>query len=267
MGTLGHNVGMKLGRYFLVWLLATLTLAAAEQARTWTDIQGRTLTAVFVEANAQEVTVRLASGDLAHIPRANLSADDLAYADKAQANRPITALVEVSRVTLSTSTSVAKGIQTVADQTGYNVTVTNQSALLGQDLNVEYRIFFRQGAQGKSISSQPLMNLGGSEKIPKLESRAKTSFRTNGATINRKSPAPLSANAGTNAKPNAWPNGGQETVSDEIEGVWVRVYQGDQIVGEYVSADTLRKEGWPDASGTPAKAAGKKKAAAPAPAK
>ncbi len=249
---------MKFGGYFMLWLLVALTLAAAEQARTWTDTQGRTLTGIFVEANKQEVTVRLDNGGVVHLPRTSLSADDLAYADKAEANRPIATIVEVSRVTFSTNTSVAKGIQTVADKIGYNITVTNQSLFNGQAMRVDYRIYWRQGAQGKSIASQPLSKQSGSESFPKLESRGNNSFRTSMVTINRKSPAP-----GNNGKSNnSWPNGSTETVADEIEGIWVKVFQGEQQVGEYLSGESLRTDGW---SNTPAAApakAGKKKAPA-----
>lgn len=256
---------MRSIRLPLLWLLFMLPLARADQPHTWTDTKGRTLSGDFVEANAQEITVRLENGQTVKIPRAMLSADDLDFADKAQANRPIKVTIEVSRAIFSTKISNAEKIQTISDQTGYNITLSNSSIFPGQNLRVEYQIFYRKGAAGQSTSLQPQMHQGGSETIDKIEAQGKKNFRTTAVTLAKQTPRTVNLSNGTTMI-YTWPNGGQSTVSDQIDGIWVRVIQNEKMIGEYTSSDSLSKAGWPADGGTAPAAAKKKTPAKPAPA-
>lgn len=250
----------------LVWIAILLPLVGAAESHTWTDTTGRTLNGEFVEANAQEVTVRLENGQTVKIPRTMLSAADLDYADKAQANRPIKVSIETSRAVFSTKTSNTQQLQTVNDSTGYNVTISNLSLIPGQNLKVEYQIFYRKGVHGKTISSQPQMHQGGSEAIDKIEAQGKKNFRTSTVAIAKQTPRSVMSSSGNTMITYTWPNGGQETVSDQIDGVWVRVIQNEKVISEYVSSDSLAKAGWPDDGGSAPAAAKKKAPAKPAPA-
>ena len=55
---------------------ATMILAYAASARTWTDVQGRKLEADLVSSNGTEVTLKLDSGKTVSIPLAKLSGED-----------------------------------------------------------------------------------------------------------------------------------------------------------------------------------------------
>jgi hypothetical protein len=252
---------MKRLPIILAWLLAVGTLSALETARTWTDTEGRTLTGVFVEATTQEVTVQRDDGSLTHIPRALLVAADLAYADKVQAARPITVLIEASRTQINQSkTTETKEIITVAQDLGFGITLTNQSKQAGQNLRVDYQLYYRRGAAGKSIMAQPLEHQGGSDPIAKLESLEKLNFRTTAVTIRNQTPRTVDRANGTLEY--RWPTGTQETVYDKLDGIWVRVYQNGALIGEYLSSEDYRKDGWP--APAPAAPGGKKKAPGPA---
>ncbi len=242
---------MRSIRLPLIWLLIVLPLARADLPHTWTDTTGRTLNGEFVEANGQEVTVRLENGQTVKIPRAMLSAADLDFADKAQANRPIKVTIEASRAVFSTKTSKDTQIKTVSDQTGYNVTISSQSLIPGQNLRVEYRIFYRKAVQGQSITSQPQVHVAGSESIDKLEPQGKKSFRTTAVALSKQTP--MTVTSGSTTTIYTWHNGSQETVADQIDGIWVRVIQNEKIISEYTSSDSLSKAGWPDAGSSAVK--------------
>jgi hypothetical protein len=67
-----------------LWLLAGMTVSLAEEApRKWTNTAGQSFEGTFVSASADKITIRRADGKVFEVERAKLSADDLAYADKA----------------------------------------------------------------------------------------------------------------------------------------------------------------------------------------
>ena len=239
---------MKCSIPLLVCLFAADSLFALEPSRTWTDPQGRTLTGTFVEANVQEVTVQRDNGTLVHIPRTMLSKDDLAYADQAQAAKPIAVVIEVSRTQIGPSnTNETTQITTMTQTMGFSVTLNNQSKQAGQNLKVEYQIYYRKGEPGKSIMTQPLEHKGGVNAIAALDALQKVNFRTDGVTITHRTPRTV--DNGTITTEYRWPTGGQETVDDKVDGIWVRVFQNDHLIGEYISSEDYRKGGWP---GSPA---------------
>jgi hypothetical protein len=253
---------MKRFILLLVWAFAAAMLPALETSRTWTDTQGRTLTGVFMEANVQEVTVKRDDGTVVRIARALLSKADLDYADQAQAAKPIAVGIEASRAQIGgTKTSETKEITTVSQQMGFSITLTNQSKQAGQNLRVEYQIYYRKGQPGVSILKQPLDHQGGSQAIDKIDTLEKTNFRTTAVTITNQTPK--TTTDGNITTTYHWPSGGQETVYDKLDGIWVRVYQNDELIGEYLSSEDYRKDAWPGAT-PPATGAKKKAAAAPA---
>lgn len=224
-------------RISLPWLFLLLTTGAvAGELHLWTNKDGRTVQAEFVEMSATDVTIRREDGQTFKVPKDALSDEDLAFAAKADANRPITVKLEVSRAMFSTnSTHTVSEIKTT-EKWGYNITVNNTGSVTGQNLRVDYILFLRHSpGPGKSISLQPLVRQVGSEPIPKLERLGKFSFRS--ATV-----ALISLKLQNGYYWSA--TGDSSTASDELEGIWVRVYQNDRVIGEYTSAESFRKEDW-----------------------
>lgn len=220
----------------LVLLLTAFCVCAAE-AHLWTDTQGRTLKGEFVEATAKEVTVRRDDGTVVRIDRSLLSAEDLAYADKEQANRPIAVRIEVSRGKFSSQRSETTSRITTMEKWGYEIKVTNTTNLTGQNVRVEYRLFVRKAAApgAKAPKDTSLTGKAGQHTVGSLNGRGVESFRTD--TIDTKvielQPGYVWGETNNN-----------DAVTDKLEGIWLRVYQNDKIIGEYLSADSLRKEGW-----------------------
>ncbi len=224
-------------RVSLLWLYLLLTAGAvAGELHQWTNKDGRTVQAEFVELSATDVTIRREDGQTFKVPKDSLSDEDLAYAAKADANRPISVKLEVSRAMFSSNSTHTVSEITTTENWGYNITVSNTGSVPGQNLRVEYLLFLRHSpGPGKSISLQPLVRQAGSEPISKLERLGKFSFRS--ATV-----ALISLKLQNGYY---WSSTGDSaTSSDELEGIWVRVYQNDRVIGEYTSADSFLKEGW-----------------------
>ncbi len=247
---------MKFPVIVLLGMLVAASGWAQEVARTWTDLQGRSLTGVFVEANAQEITVQREDGPVVHIARTLLSPDDLAYADKAQAAKPITLTIGASRARFGSKRSETPGEVVTVEDWGYSFTLTNASGLTGQNLRADYRLFYRRTREAGvgDPATQPLVHQVGTEAIAKLDPKGSQTFRTSAVGV-----------TATQLVEGTWVATGTNTfVNTKFEGVWLRVYQSDKLIGEYLSSEELRKDGWPVA--TPAAKAGRKKPAAAAPA-
>jgi hypothetical protein len=247
---------MKFSVIVLIAMLAAASGLAQEVARTWTDLQGRTLTGVFVEANTQEITVQREDGSVVHLARTLLSPDDLAYADKAQAAKPITLTIGASRARFGSKRSETPGEVVTVEDWGYSFTLTNSSGLTGQNLRADYRLFYRRTKEagvGDPVT-QPLVHQSGTEDIAKLDPKGTLTFRTSAVSV-----------TSTQLVEGTWLATGTSTfVNTKFEGIWLRVYQNDKQIGEYLSSEELRKDGWPGA--TPAAKAGRKKpVTAPAP--
>jgi hypothetical protein len=191
---------------------------------------------------------------VSHIPRTSLSADDLAYADKAQAAKPISVTIEASRSKFTTKRTEAANLTTFVDGWGFNVNLTNPTLLTGQNLRAEYALYYRRTKKmGDDLATQPLAHQTGSEPIDTLDPRKTASFHTSTVAITTEQ-----------LRDGTWTVLNSGTYTDtKLDGVWVRIFENDQMIGEYVSSEDYRKEGWPGGTSAP-KAAPKKKAAKPA---
>ncbi|MBE2286088.1 MAG: DUF1549 domain-containing protein [Prosthecobacter sp.] len=69
-------------------VLALFAGSALAESRTWTDVQGRQVTATFVGLEGDNITLQTADGTMHRFPLANLSAEDQALAKKLVAEAP-----------------------------------------------------------------------------------------------------------------------------------------------------------------------------------
>lgn len=81
---------MKRTTQLLGGLLASALLvgSALAESRTWTDVQGRQVTASFIALEGDQITLQTVDGTMHRFPLANLSADDQALAKKLMAAAP-----------------------------------------------------------------------------------------------------------------------------------------------------------------------------------
>jgi hypothetical protein len=109
--------------------------------------------------------------------------------------------------------------------------------LTGQNLRADYRLFYRrthETGEGDP-NTQTLVHQAGTEAIAKLDPKGTLTFRTSAVAV-----------TSTQLLNGIWVATGTSTfVNTKFEGVWLRVYQNDKLIGEYVSSEDLRKTGWP----------------------
>ncbi|MGI9115756.1 MAG: hypothetical protein DLM52_11980 [Chthoniobacterales bacterium] len=115
----------------------------------------------------------------------------------------------------------------------YIVMIENKrfQPLLG--LEVRYMTFYTEAALGsKDAPEQQHQN--GSFAVDLLQPHEKKAFTT--------SPVELKKSHLVGRR--HYVNGGRIKAEDALVGVWVRVYQGGQIIGEYANPSTLTREQW-----------------------
>jgi hypothetical protein len=115
----------------------------------------------------------------------------------------------------------------------YDVTVENKTFKDMSGLEVKYITFYKPEELG-TREEKKLQRQNGSFSIPVLKPHEKKSFSTN--------PVELKNAQLTNDY--YYADGGRQAAHDRLEGLWVRVYQGGQQVGEYANPSTLMKEKW-----------------------
>lgn len=98
---------------------ALFTGLALAEPRTWTDVQGRQVTASFVSLEGDQITLQTADGNLHRFPVSNLSAEDQTLAKKLTAAAPAPAAegqpaymanATVAKAASTIDTLVAKGL-------------------------------------------------------------------------------------------------------------------------------------------------------------
>lgn len=218
---------------------AATPAASGPKPHTWTDKQGRIIVGDFVEADATEVTVRRENGTTVRIPRTMLSPQDVAFADSAQANRPITVRLEVSRTRFGSAKDDKsdEGLIITTDQWGYAVVVTNQTRRAAENLRADYVLYVRQAALENGVQSKAdQVHRSGSERITSLPLMGTANFRTSSIPTKR-----------IELKPGwIWSQtGNRDQVIDTLDGIWLRLYQGEAMIAEFGSSEALRKAGWP----------------------
>jgi hypothetical protein len=94
-------------------------------------------------------------------------------------------------------------------------------------------IFYKKEELGsKAPATQK--HQSGSMSIDALKPHGKKSFTTNSVELNK-----------SHLTGHYYYSGGERIkAEDSLTGVWIRVYQGEQQLGEYANPSTLTKEQW-----------------------
>jgi Protein of unknown function (DUF1549)/Protein of unknown function (DUF1553)/SLA1 homology domain 1, SHD1 len=103
-------------RWFLPSILACLFTATSPshaEARAWTDVQGRKVTAEFVSLEADQIVLKTADGKLHRFAASRLIPEDLAFAQKAQPAAAEATTPAASPAYLPGDTSVAASAQKI----------------------------------------------------------------------------------------------------------------------------------------------------------
>jgi hypothetical protein len=120
------------------------------------------------------------------------------------------------------------------EQWVYNVTIENRAAKDFADLEVKY-IVFTSDAKPGSNEPPKLLRKTGSKPVALIKSRAKTNFTTEPIEL-VKTQLAGGVTYGSGARPRS---------NDALEGMWLRIYKGEELVAEIVRPTNLAtKESW-----------------------
>jgi len=114
----------------------------------------------------------------------------------------------------------------------YKVTLKNQSLMNDvPDLTVQYRIFHIRDTGMKNPRDLPMLKESGDAAIPAIKHGASTTFETTKLKLYKKS-----------LNPNFYyTSGAQSNTSDTLEGIWLKVFHGDELVSEFAIPASLMK--------------------------
>jgi hypothetical protein len=136
------------------------------------------------------------------------------------------------------------GIEKIStEQWVYNVTIDNKSSRDHADLEVKYVIYAADVEPG-SKAPPKIIRKRGSAKVPAIKSHTKATFTTEPIDL-VKSQLTQGVTYGSGARPRA---------NDTLEGIWMRIYKGGEMVAEIARPPALaQKEPWEKANDPKAK--------------
>lgn len=111
----------------------------------------------------------------------------------------------------------------------YTVKLTNRSFDAATGLSAQCRIFVRNDAGKGAPSQQQLTRQEFTAAIPDIPRSGTYSFDTQAVTLQKST-----LDGGWH-----YTNGKRNKSEDRVAGVWIRILQGDRIVGEYINPSTL----------------------------
>jgi hypothetical protein len=127
--------------------------------------------------------------------------------------------------------SEAKGSDTIH----YEFTVENPGLTELQQLTVSYVIFVERPKLGSKVGEPAHVDrIGGSKTIDTLTNRAPQTVASN----------PIKLGKQDVVGGYTYNNGGRMKAVDNVVGVWVRVMQNGQVIGEHTQPPTVTKRGW-----------------------
>jgi len=126
-------------------------------------------------------------------------------------------------------------VATNTEDCTYNITLTNSSFKDAPAMVVKYIVFVERQNPGEKAGEEHIEKLKGVKPVEGIKGQQKATVETNKFTLKSGK-----LDAGW-----SYMNGGKTVAKDVVKGVWVRVYQGEKVVGEYVNPSTIRsREQW-----------------------
>jgi hypothetical protein len=252
---LGFRTRQRLGkRCLLAACLAACLLATRLPAdptdpadlHDFTDQQGRTLKAEIINVIGQEVSLQRADGENFKVKISIFSDADQAFirqwALKEAADAKGDALTFTASIIDSNNSTAQTSDQTIQRWlAGFKVTLTNESSMELQKLRVDYQLFKHAAVPGSADpSTDPITRSAGSFTLDLVPANGDQTFAT--------TKIPLSSYSLDSGY--SWATGANRVVSDDLLGIWLRVYadNGD-LIEEWCSRPSLMKnQKWDDDS-------------------
>ena len=126
-------------------------------------------------------------------------------------------------------------VATTKERWVYDVTVENKTFKEQANIEIKYIIFVNGERLGQKAAAAPAMRRqSGSVTLPSLKSHEKKALATD----------PIELKKANLVGGYYYPSGAKPGAQDALAGLWVRVYQDGQQIGEYANPSTLLREKW-----------------------
>ncbi len=116
----------------------------------------------------------------------------------------------------------------------YAVNVTNRSFSAQPALQARYVLYVERQKLGEKIGTEKTDRIKGTSAIEGIAPKASISFDTTSIKLSEET---LSGNW-------IYANGGRMKAADKVLGIWIKFFDGDKEVGEYMNPTTLKRYGW-----------------------
>jgi len=131
---------------------------------------------------------------------------------------------------ISDQTRINPGVKgSKQEKVNYAVNVTNRSFSPMPELEARYIIFVERQQLGAKKGTEQVEKITGKESVAGMPAKGSTVFNTQAVKLREQS---LSGNW-------IYSNGGRLKATDSIIGIWIKFFDGDTEVEEYVNPTTL----------------------------
>ena len=133
--------------------------------------------------------------------------------------------------------SASQSTESAEESWGYVVTIANHSFKDIPDLRVEYVVFSKHQRFGSKSDEPKPERRSESKALGNLPNNGKTNFETGQVTLKK---ARLKADW-------YYSNGAKGKAKDELSGLWLRIYSGNDLIDEFAQPAALKtEEKWTD---------------------
>jgi hypothetical protein len=238
-----------MNRWICCLLALALSVGPALQARTLNSVDGRSIEAEVLGYEPDGVRIRridtkqeffLPYTALAEADQAALRAEAAAQAAKPAAIPAGSLRLELARTRFEQRRDERPGVIETVEQWGFTVTLHNQGPKALEGLRAEYVLFLEPAEEKEAPSGRPTVNRlrrqEGQAELGAVAAAGRAQFRTEGVEA-----VTIKLRPGW-----VWKDEDRKrTLRDRLEGVWVRVYRGDELILEQASpAGLITREPW-----------------------
>ncbi|WOO41539.1 hypothetical protein [Rubellicoccus peritrichatus] len=227
--------------YTVITIVLLSILPGFAEYYEFTDAQGRTITAKPIRMVGTQVEIERDDGSKFTVSPTIFVTKDQEYLAK-WAKEQLFVSGDVLKITAKSSTTrkqkddSSRGVEIKRFKGFYKVKVVNESDMDLTDLDVKYRYYvFKNDIAADKRSSGQTIKVTGQSKISTLPKRSDFEFETKHSEM-------METDLESGYR---WAGGGKPKSEDELEGIWVRVYQGKNLITEFANPSSLpKKEKW-----------------------
>jgi transposase len=248
------NTFARLFYIFYPAFFLTAAVSSAEEMKTLTDQEGRSIRAEVIAVEGEQVRIRREDGQVFNLPMARLSeasGKELREWAKEQAAKPqplppgafqvqmsrvrFSAESTESDVKLTSGDTVKNGRVTTEEKWGFSFMLTNRTSAPLTGLRAEYLLFATMDDVHKEGKKEGLRRVRHNARLEDLPAQGRMDFRTESVSAFKMRYKGNIVSAKT----------GESSSRETLHGIWIKMYRGDELIYEAASPEGLmREEKW-----------------------